>query len=86
MATAEIAEGLANYLRNMALQPDCDGDDFEVLNDAAYVIEAASGAVGYLRNAQIDLETGAPKATAIRTIKGGIAKLEKAFADAQVSA
>jgi hypothetical protein len=88
MATsAQTASEVANYLRNMALSPDCDGDDFEVLNDTAYLVEAALGAIGYLRNAKIDLETGAPKATAIRTIQGGIEMLEKAFADAaQVSA
>jgi hypothetical protein len=85
--TTEIATATANYLRNMALAPNCDGDDFEVLNDTAYLVEAALAAIGYLRNAKIDLETGAPKATAIRTIDGGIAMLEKAFADAeQVSA
>jgi len=77
----EVAERLANYLRNMALNPDCDGDDFEALNDAAYLIEAARAAIGYLRNAQIDLEAGAPKATALRTIKRGIAMLEKEFAE-----
>ena len=84
--TGDIADGIAGYLRNMALRPDCDADDFEVLNDTAYLVEAALGALGYLRNARIDLETGCPKATAIRTIDGGIAKLEQAFADAQVLA
>jgi hypothetical protein len=84
---SKIAAATANYLRNMALSPDCDGDDFEVLNDAAYIVEAALGAIGYLRNAKIDIETGAPRTTAIRTITGGIAMLEKTFADAeQVSA
>jgi hypothetical protein len=78
---SETAANLANYLRNMALQPDCDGDDFEVLNDTAYIVEAALSAIGYLINAKIDLET-APKATAIRTISGGIAMLEKAFSEA----
>ena len=33
-----------------------------------------SASVGYLLNAKIDLETGATKATAIRTIEGGIAR------------
>jgi hypothetical protein len=80
MAT-DAADALANRLRNMALSPDCDGEDFETLHDAAYVVEAARGAIGYLRNAKIDLETGAPKATAVRTIDGGIAMLEKTFAE-----
>lgn len=35
-----------------------------------------SSAVGYMRNAQIDLETGCTKATAIRTIQGGIRRAE----------
>lgn len=36
-------------------------------------------AAGYLRNARIDLETGATKATAIPTIDGGLRRLEAAF-------
>jgi hypothetical protein len=68
----------------MALAPECDGDDFEVLHDTAYLVEAAISALGYLRNARIDLETGAPKTTAIRTLGGGIAMLEKAFAEAEL--
>jgi hypothetical protein len=42
--------------------------------------KALSAAAGYLRNAQIDLETGAPKATALRTIKGGLKLVEDALA------
>lgn len=38
--------------------------------------EALSTALGYMRNARIDLETGATKATAIRTISGGISRTE----------
>jgi hypothetical protein len=34
--------------------------------------KALSAAGGYLRNASIDLSTGATKATAIRTIEGGL--------------
>jgi hypothetical protein len=33
---------------------------------------ALSAASGYLMNAKIDLQTGAPKTTAIRTIEGGL--------------
>ena len=36
-------------------------------------------AVGYMRNASIDLETGCTKATAIRTIQGGIRRAEYAL-------
>lgn len=32
-------------------------------------------ASGYLMNAKIDLETGCPKATAIKTLQGGISRL-----------
>ena len=39
-----------------------------------------SAALGYMRNARIDLETGASKATAIRTISGGIKRAEEALA------
>jgi hypothetical protein len=38
-----------------------------------------SAAKGYLMNAKIDLETGAPKATALRTIEGGIARVSAAL-------
>jgi len=37
-------------------------------------------AIGYMRNAKIDLETGETKATAIRTIEGGLARAEAALA------
>jgi hypothetical protein len=38
-----------------------------------------SAACGYMRNAKIDLETGATKATAIRTIEGGLRRAEAAL-------
>lgn len=34
---------------------------------------------GYLLNAKIDLETGCPKATAIRTIEGGLKRARAAI-------
>lgn len=42
-------------------------------------------AAGYLRNARIDLETGATKATAIRTIEGGLRRLEAAISKAEAA-
>lgn len=48
--------------------------------DAEELIAELSAAVGYMRNAKIDLETGATKATAIRTVSGGIARAEAALA------
>lgn len=42
---------------------------------------ALSAAIGYMVNAAIDLETGAPKKTALATINGGIAKARKALSE-----
>lgn len=42
---------------------------WDVHDDLLKALEAASG---YLTNAKIDLETGAPKRTAIQTIEGGL--------------
>ena len=52
-------------------------DSLQVREAAARIRELEAGlsaSVGYLLNAKIDLETGATKATAIRTIEGGIAR------------
>lgn len=38
----------------------------------AEMVVEIKAALGHLLNAKIDLETGAPKATAIRTLDGGI--------------
>jgi len=46
------------------------------------LVAELKAAVGYMRNARIDLETGATKATAIRTIDGGIKRAEAALAKA----
>lgn len=43
--------------------------------------EELSAMLGYLRNAKIDLQSGAPKATAIRTIEGGLKRGERFLAD-----
>lgn len=43
---------------------------------------ALDAACGYLLNAKIDLETGCTKATAIRTIEGGLATMRDAIAQA----
>lgn len=47
--------------------------------DNADMLAEMKAAAGYLRNARIDLETGATKATAIRTIDGGLKRLEAAI-------
>jgi hypothetical protein len=46
------------------------------------LLDALNASAGYLRNALIDLETGAPKTTAVRTIRGGLARVESALAAA----
>ena len=51
-----------------------------VKDDAPALLAELKAAVGYMRNAKIDLETGCTKATAIRTISGGIDRAEKAIA------
>lgn len=47
------------------------------------LVAEMKAAAGYLRNAKIDLETGCSKATAIRTIEGGLNRLEAAIAKAE---
>src|SRR3546814_8924080 len=46
-------------------------------------ISALKKACGYLLNAKIDLETGAPKRTAIATIDGGLKMIREAIALAE---
>lgn len=45
--------------------------------------KALAAAEGYLLNARIDLETGAPKRTAINTIDGGIKMVRAALSQAK---
>jgi hypothetical protein len=54
-----------------------------VAGGAPDMLAEMKAAAGYLRNAQIDLETGATKVTAIRTIQGGLKRLEAAIAKAE---
>jgi hypothetical protein len=42
---------------------------------------ALSAASGYLLNAKIDLQTGAPKSTAVQTIEGGLKLVREALGD-----
>lgn len=42
---------------------------------------ALSAACGYMRNAAIDLGTGAPKKTALATVEGGLKRAEAALGD-----
>ena len=54
-----------------------------LIASAPDMIEALSAALGYMRNAKIDLETGAPKKTAIQTLDGGIKLVEAALSKAR---
>lgn len=49
----------------------------------AELLKALNAATGYLMNAKIDLETGAPKRTAIMTIEGGLRVVRAAITKAE---
>ncbi len=49
--------------------------------EIARLREALSAACGYMRNAAIDLGTGAPKKTALATVEGGLKRAEAALGD-----
>lgn len=51
----------------------------EAADEIERLRKALSSAAGYLLNAKIDLETGAPKRTAINTIEGGLCLVEAAL-------
>lgn len=53
---------------------------------APSMLTALKAAAGYLLNAKIDLETGAPKKTAIATIEGGLEVVRAAIDKAEESA
>lgn len=58
-------------------------DEIETLRKYVGQLSAALGAAsGYLQNAAIDLQTGAPKKTALRTIEGGLRVVRVALAEA----
>lgn len=47
--------------------------------EIACLTKALKAASGYLLNAKIDLETGAPKRTAVATIDGGLQMIREAL-------
>lgn len=67
---------ILDWLRNSS----SDEWNGSALNRAADEIEGLvselRAACGYMRNAAIDLETGAPKRTALATINGGLKRFE----------
>lgn len=52
----------------------------KAVNSHEHLIKALEASCGYLLNAKIDLETGATKATAIRTIEGGLLRAKAVLA------
>jgi hypothetical protein len=56
-------------------------DEYGAFIPSAYV-KALEAATGYLLNAKVDLETGCTKATAIKTIEGGLVMARAALAKA----
>lgn len=53
------------------------------VNSHQDLLNALKAATGYLLNAKIDLSTGCTKATAIKTIEGGLKVIEAAVAKAE---
>lgn len=56
--------------------------DAALIAAAPELLDALGAAAGYLLNAKIDLETGCAKATAIKTIEGGLTTIRAAIAKA----
>lgn len=75
----ELAERLLNEGRELI----CDAQEFDQIGLALRchdkLVAALSASMGYLLNAKIDLETGATKKTAIRTIDGGLKMVREAL-------
>jgi hypothetical protein len=57
-------------------------DHARLIAEAPNLLKALEAACGYLINAKIDLQTGATKATAIKTIDGGLKMAHAAIAKA----
>lgn len=53
----------------------------ELIAEVLALRKALSASRGYLLNAKIDLETGAPKRTAINTIEGGLKMVREALGE-----
>lgn len=78
--TASLLEEAAVAVASAEASADYNGAMTDPLRKRIEFLAAElSAAVGYMRNAKIDLETGATKATAIRTVEGGIRRAEAAL-------
>jgi hypothetical protein len=60
-------------------QPHQMNDRALLMDEIERLASELSAACGYMRNASIDLSTGCPKSTAIRTIEGGLKRFESAL-------
>lgn len=60
--------------------PNYNGGEVVDAAIADTLVQALEAANGYLLNARIDLQTGCTKATAIRTIDGGLKLVREALA------
>ena len=84
MGVAMYADGVDVAATEAAMSVAAD----RIVSMTAELRQAAdelSAALGYMRNARIDLETGAPKATAIRTLSGGIKRGEQSLTAARAA-
>ena len=75
---------LIELLRSPYVEFDDDrqlaADRLEALSSEVERLNAElSAAVGYMTNAAIDLETGAPKRTALQTLNGGLKRARQAL-------
>lgn len=61
--------------RLIAAAPDLLAERDRLRASDAELVAALRAAGGYLLNAKIDLEMGSPKATAIKTIEGGLKRV-----------
>lgn len=75
-------ESRMRVVANVHIEPGnaVDEANARLIVAAPDLLASLSACVGYLLNAKIDLETGASKATAIRTIEGGIKQARDALA------
>lgn len=86
-----VAENLSGVVGVAVPCPtELDSGDFSRVEANGRLIAAAPdllaalrAAQGYMRNAKIDLETGAPKKTALATIDGGLRLVDAAITKAE---
>lgn len=82
--TAALLDEAAAAIASAEASADYNSAMAEPLRNRVEALQRElSAAIGYMRNAKIDLETGATKATAIATISGGIKRAEAALASEQ---